>query len=150
MNMFMPKGRVRIGEGSVDNPESSSLRLIVVPCSESGSFDGELQKLLTKKWAKAREEFRTWFANRQNFKLGEINNTAVASDIWIMYALVEDKDGNVNTDAMKKCMKKIGDLAKYEKASIHLHQSVVDMSDMESFINDNFVNNGVNVFKYAK
>lgn len=148
-NKFLKLGRVKEVNATVLAPENAGLRMIVNVCAQDGKFDGKLDNLLTKRWAKVREDYKGWYAGQQNFKLGATNSTATASDIWVMSLLAKDKDGKLNETALATAVKKLGEVAKYENASAHISNLLVEeMPTLKPLLTKYLVENGVNVYFY--
>jgi hypothetical protein len=76
--------------------------------------------MITKRWSKVRDDYRSWFVNRQNFKLGTLNSTAISSETWIQQAVCLNEKNKLDKTALEACVKKLIDTAKYERASIHV------------------------------
>jgi len=151
MNKFSQPGKLKEVVGSITTPELSSLRLILVPCSMNDKFDGELQKLLTKRWAKVREEYRSWYSVRQDFKLGSTATLAIKSDTWCVYVLCKSDDGLLDSSALQTGLKKVAELAKYEKASVHIsHLTTAEMPEVKDLANQLFVQQGINTVFYQE
>lgn len=151
MNKFLQPGKTKVVTGSITTPELSSLRLIVVPCSLNDKFDDGLQKILVKRWAKVKEEYKHWYSVRQNFKLGSISNLAVASDTWCVYLLCKAEDGTVDQKSLEDGFKKISELAKFEKASVHISElSTAEIPELKSLANTHCVQQGINTMFYQE
>lgn len=132
-------------------PELAGLRLIVNVCGQNGKFDSKLDTLLTKRWAKTREDYKEWYATQHNFKLGMLNTTAVASDTWVASLLVKNKEDVVDPVALKTAVKKLGELCKYEKASAHISTLVLDeVPELKELLVKGLVEEGINVFTYVE
>ena len=151
MNRFSPKGRVKNVNASVLTPENAGLRIILNFCSLNAKFDDKLDKLLTKRWAKAREEVRGWFSSQRDFKLGQISNCAVGSDTWIVEALVKDKENKLDKVALEAAIKKTGQFCKAEKASLHVSNLLLEVaSELEILLQKYVLEEGVNVYFYTE
>jgi hypothetical protein len=150
-NKFTPKGKVKQLAASIIHPENAGLRFIVNIVGQSGKFESKLGLFLAKRWGKVREDYKSWFAGQQNFKLGSINTSSVASDTWIVHLLCEDKAGEVSESSLDSAVKKLGALAKYEHASVHISTLLTDayptlMTSLERHLTDE----GVNFNLYSK
>lgn len=151
VSKFATKGRVKEADPSttIINPESSGLRFVLVPVSESGKFEGTLPERLSKTWVRTKESYKDWFASQRNFKLGEISDVMVASDIWVIFTMCLNKNGKVSKDGLNSCLAKVASMAKYEKASVHLAPEVQALSKtMNKLIDSNFTVNGINTYLY--
>ena len=119
MKKFVIPGKVRQVKATILAPENAGLRLILNACSVNGKFETPLDNILTKKWARVKQSYKEWYATQHNFKPGLLNTTAVSSDTWVVNMLVKDKDDQVSLDALKQAVKKLSEMAKYERASLH-------------------------------
>jgi hypothetical protein len=148
-NKFLTNGKTKLVKGSILNPELGNLRLIFVPCSQSGLPNTRLHHLLETKWKQTNVELKGWRASNINFKLGSIQTTAVQSDTWIVHALCMNDNNETDEKALATCVKKLSDLAKYEKGSVHVSMLTVEENPT---IGDLFltkcIENGVSVYFY--
>lgn len=151
VNKFQKPGRVKKVAASVLAPENAGLRIIPTFCGQDGKFESPLNKLLGKKWLRAREGYKEWFATQQNFKLGNMTTSAVASDIWVANLLVENKEGKVDDGAVKNSLKKLCDLSKYENATVHVSTMLTEAyPQLVKMLDEQLVVNGVSVFYYEE
>jgi hypothetical protein len=151
MNKFVQAGKVKQVKATILAPENAGLRIVLNAVGQSGKFDTKLDTLLTKKWLKVREDYRGWFASQQNFKLGCVNNTAVASDIWVVNMLVQDKEDKFSQEGLQAAVKKLADLAKYEKASVHVSTLLTaEIPTLQDLLLTHLVENGIHVYFYEE
>ena len=151
MSNFLPKGKVKLVKGSIINPEYAGLRLVLNFVSESGKPEGKLSETLDKKWKKIVEETKGWYASRVNFKQGETYTIAVQSDTWVINCLCKDKDNQLQDKSLTSCLKKIAQLAKAEKASVHVSDYLVEeCPSLSSMLETEMVNQGINVSYYQE
>jgi hypothetical protein len=149
MNKFTIQGKMKQVNATILAPENSGLRFVLNACGQSGKFESKLDNLLTKRWVKVREDYKGWYATQHNFKLGWLNNTAVASDTWVINMLVEDKDGKVDEKALQLAVKKLAELAKYEKASVHVSTILTaEIPALQPMLVKGLIEEGVNVYFY--
>jgi len=148
---FSQKGKKKEINGTILLPQVAGLRFILNYLSMSGKPSGDLMKVLDRKWPKIKAESKGWFASRENFKLGSISITAVQSDTWVITMLCQDESGTLNSDALDSCLKRVHQLAKQEKASIHVSQFLVDqMPEINAKLDDVMINDGVSVSIYMQ
>lgn len=151
MNKFSTPGESKVVNGSILNPEYAGLRLILNFVNLSGKTNSQMFELFDKKWRKVKEETKGWYANRSNFKLGELSVIAVQSDTWVINCLCQDEDSKINVDAISNCIKKVSALALSEKASIHVHSSLLtEFPELNKMLNEKLINNGINVSYYQE
>lgn len=149
--MFAPKGKTKVVKGTILAPENAGLRFVLNTLSLSGKPDGELFSLFDKKWSRVRSESKGWYATRQNFKLGAINTTAVQSDTWILTMLVKNEEDQLDESALDVCLKKICDMAKYERATVHVSSLLTDeFPALADKLNTALVANGISVVFYEE
>lgn len=152
MNKFAPLGKVKNVNATILAPEQAGLRIILNLVGMDGKFDEKIDKLLTARWARVRLDVKEWYATRHNFKLGALNtNSAVASDVWIVSALVRDDKNVVNAVAVEAAMKKLSELCKYEKASLHVSEYTVEQYPaVKDLLNKYIVQEGINLYYYTE
>lgn len=148
-NKFLTNGKSKVVNGSIINPEMGNLRLIFVPCSASGKPDSDLHAVLNKKWKTVAAELKGWYSNNIDFKMGSINRTSVQSDTWVLHALCMDAQGKLDEKALAACVKKVADMAKYEKASVHVsHLTAKAMPKLIDMLHTSCVEKGTHVLYY--
>jgi hypothetical protein len=151
MNKFIQQGLVKQISATVLAPVNAGLRLILNFTSESGSFEGKFDKLLSKRWTRVREDFKFAFATRQNFKPGSITTTAVGSDTWVVNMLCKDKDGTLDKKTLALGMRNLVNMAKSEHGSVHVSNLLLEeLPELNELVVKNLVENGVNVYLYEE
>ncbi len=153
MNRFMPKGKMQNAPtgASIIAPVNAGLRLIVNFGSAKPSFDQELDKMLTRVWARTRQDHFAWTGDIRTFKLGNIKESLVASDIMIINLLVRDKDDMIDGSALEKALTNLAAFAKMEKGSVHISQLLIDeVPALKELVNKHLAENGVNCYFYTK
>ena len=151
MNKFVMQGRWKEINGSITNPENSGLRLVVNLCSESGKWESPVETLLSKRWAPTKTDYRSWYVNRQGFKLGSLNTTLVASDIWVVNLLCKDKDNKVDDKALSECVKKLSVLARSDKGSVHFSSTALqEVPELQDMLKKTFIEEGFSVYSYTE
>lgn len=158
---FTKVGKLKEVNGSILSPQFAGLRLVLSANNLSGVTEvekdkkkvavNELLALFNKKWAKVREEARGWYASQKDYKLGNTLTTAVQSDTWVVHMLCQDKDRKLDKKALDSCLKKVADLANYEKASVHVSEFLLkEMPELQKAVQESLVNAGVNVYLYKE
>lgn len=148
---FTQPGRIRQASSPITNPENAGLRLIFTVCSDNGKYDSPLFNILSKRWAKVKENYRAAYVNREKFKLGATVNTATASDIWVLQAVVFDSEGKLSESHLDQAIKELTALAKYEKASVHVsEQDLTDVPGLKDKLEKILVPDGVSLYLYNK
>lgn len=139
-------------KGIITTPQLGGLKFILNNVSISGNPENSQMPIFDKKWLRVRTETRGWFADPSTFKLANIKDCMVQSDIWIINMICQDKDNKTDLNSLITCLEKIIKLAKYEQASIHVSSQFI--TDVPEFIQNNlidmFTKNNINVFLYAE
>ena len=147
--MFKKQGRVKTTKFPITTPESGSLKLILSACSQSGKFESPLQKTLNKCWMKVKDDYRGWFVNRQNFKIGTLNTTFVSPEIWVAQAVVYNEKDELDGKALSDVVKKLVDLAKYESANVHLSYLLIEeLPGIREQLETALIPEGINLYVY--
>lgn len=149
MNKFTIPGKKQEVKGAVNTPINSGLRLVVMNCGVDGKLETDLQKLLVKSWPMVRTGYKGWFASQNNFKLGNIYDILTNSETRVVCMLVEGKDGKKDPEAVQKSVKLLLELAKKEKASVHISRVLLkEMVGMEEMLEKEFIPTGVSIYFY--
>ena len=150
MNKFTTPGKVKEVNGSVINPEHVRLAIIFVPCSTTGKYESDVYTKISTRWSKVKQEYRERFVNRQQFKLGEVIMTAIASDIWIAQALCLNDKNKLDKAALDTCVKTVVAAAKYENAYIHTSRLSLDaFPAMKKVLPTAILPEGLNLYVYS-
>lgn len=151
MNKFQQQGKLKVVNGSILNPENAGLRFVLSVNNTLGKIDNNpLYGIFDKKWKKVKEDAKGWYANKTGaYRLGAISTTAVQSDTWVIHMLCQDDNLDVNVEGLKECLKKICANAKYEKASVHVSNTLLEyVPQLKELLLTHLVNEGVNVSLY--
>lgn len=150
MNRFVIPGKVKEVTGSVTAPEHARLAIVFMPVSTSGEHSSDVYDKVVARWSKVKQDYREKFVNRENFKLGEMITTAVASDIWVVQGLCLNEKGKLDKTALESCVKKLVSMAKYEKAFVHTSQLVSKaFPAVKKALSDTLPAEGLNVYFYS-
>jgi hypothetical protein len=146
---FIAQGKTKVVNASILSPENAGLRFIINVVGQDGKFTSPLSLILAKRWSKVKEDNSYWFATQMNFKLGALNETATASDTWVISMLVQDKNGKVDSKALQTAVKKLGEKARYEKASVHVSTLLTStIPELEGLLVTNLIEQGTSVYFY--
>jgi len=144
--------KIKRSDSTVFFGETSALKLVLnVYDLKSDKFEKIKTKnmaVLCKKWAKAEETDRSWSYSR-DFKLGNVNSTAVQSDVWVLTMLCK-QEGKTVASALSDCLDKIVKVAKYERANIHITESLFsDLPELtDDLLQEKFLDQNIKVFVY--
>lgn len=152
MTIQVGQGKFKEVKGSVVSTQNAGLRFVLNATNKKCKLEpneAPLLEELDRKWKNIKGDLKSWYNNPAQHKLGNIRELAVQSDTWIINMLCEDDNLNADSKALKECLKKVADLAKYEQASVHISQKTLDqVAELESLLNDSFIKKNVSVYIY--
>jgi len=148
VNKFIQKGKFREAKSALVAPENSGLRFVLNPMDVKATFQNSINVTVATKWKKVREEGKAWHANQSGFKLGEMQSVAVQSDVWVLNLVLLSESGNTTKVSLDAAFKKAAAMAKYEKASIHMSQDMLNYDDCKEMATKHFIDEGINVYVY--
>lgn len=150
-NKFLTHGKTKVVEASIINPELHNLQLIFSPCSLLGKPDSALHAILNKKWRTVGAELKGWHSSQINFKQGSLLNTVVQSNVWVVHALCFTAEGKLDMKGLEGCVKKLAELSKMEKASVHVSTITTDaIPELVGMLNTSCVEKGISVYFYQE
>jgi hypothetical protein len=151
-NRFTPMGKMQQAPAgaSILAPINAGTRMVMNFVSLGPSkFDQKLDKMLERIWNKVRQDYFSWSGEIMNFKLGNIKDTLVNSDIMILSLLVRNKEGIVDAVALEKALQKLAAFAKYEKGSIHVSELLVEeVPALKELIKKYIAETGIHCYFY--
>jgi len=152
MNRFQPQGKTKTIKGTILAPENAGLRFVLSVNNMAGKPENPLFPIFEKKWRQVKQESRGWFATKTGaYKLGAINTTAVQSDTWVLHMLCQTEDLQTDLAALEVCLKKVNDMAKYEKASVHVSMLLVDLiPELPELLQKQMIQAGTSVYYYEE
>jgi hypothetical protein len=149
VNKFQQPGKFKVVKGTILAPENAGLRFVLTVVSMAGKPEGAYFNLLHKKWPKVREELKGWFAAKGDYKMANVKELAVQSDVWVLNMLCVNDQGVLDEKALSTCLEKVCARAKYEKATVHVSNVLLNSVDgLEEALKKNLVNQGVSVNSY--
>lgn len=165
---FLP-GNLKYTTGDATVPAVSGMKFIIHIVNDQGGFGAGFAGAVAKKWPKAREDYRRWYASQEKFKLGEIYLSRVQSDVAIVHMLaqhqiMQDEDGNppLRLEALGQCLEKVAKLIKEEgQGSVHCPRIGAGLSsgitkgystevwkNIENLLKEKLINKSINVTVY--
>lgn len=156
MNRFLPKGRVKVINGTILTPENAGLRFVLSVNNLEGKADSNpLLPIFDRKWRQVRVDSRGWYATRTGaYKLGAINTTAVQSDTWVIHMLCQKTAADkfeVDLEGLELCVKNTANLAKYEKASVHVSSIMLnEIPELKGLLIKYMTDQGINLYFYEE
>jgi hypothetical protein len=150
VNRFQPQGKVKTIKGTILAPENAGLRFVLSVNNMAGKPENPLFPIFDKRWRQVRQDSRGWFANKTGaYKLGAVNTTAVQSDTWVIHMLCQDENLKVDEAGLNLCLKKVMEMAKYEKATVHVSTVLTELiPNLPDLLNEHLIKNGVSVYFY--
>ncbi len=152
MNRFQTQGKTKTIKGTILAPENAGLRFVLSVNNMAGKPENPLFPIFEKKWRQVKQESRGWFATKTGaYKLGAINTTAVQSDTWVLHMLCQTEELQTDLEALEVCLKKVNDMAKYEKASVHVSMLLVDLiPELPQLLDKQMIKTGTSVYYYEE
>lgn len=153
VNKFQTLASSKVIQGSILSPHNAGLRFVLSVNNLAGKPEGNpLLPLFDKKWKKVREESRGWYATKTGeYKLGAVSTTAVQSDVWVVNMLCQDENLTLNKKGLEDCLKSVVKLAKYEKATIHVSNVLINsIPELTEMLSVQLLKNGVSVYLYEE
>lgn len=153
---LIKKGKLKESTNSIFTPEFTNLKIVPVLLGLNGKPDSEFYNKMDKIWFRAKPEAKVWYGSRQYFKLGNVKETMVQSDTWVVHCVCKDEKDKLSKEAVVSCFKLLSKMAIDEKASVHLSKFVLDeLSSLEDFdlktnIQELFLDKGILVCTYTK
>lgn len=149
-DLFKIKGKLKKVTGTILNPESGGLRFVLNLANLSGKTQDDMYKLFDKKWKKVKEEVRGWYTNKTGaYKFGAMNRTAVQSDVEVVSLLCQDANGKIDLKGLEACLKDLGKLALYEKATVHVSNvTLTSVPELEGMLKEALLDKGVSIYFY--
>jgi hypothetical protein len=152
MSRFQQPGKTKTIRGTILAPENAGLRFVLSVNNLAGKPDNPLFPIFDKKWKQVRQDSRGWFATKTGaYKLGAINTTAVQSDTWVIHMLCQTDNVETDTKALEACLKKVADMAKYEKATVHVSTILADaIPEITPLLEELLIKTGISVYFYEE
>lgn len=152
MNSFQQQGRTKFLKGSILTPETAGLCFVLNVANKAGKLESPLYPLFDKKWKRIKEDTKGWFTTQPGtYKLGTIHDIAVQSDVWVITLLCQDENLKTDKEALNNCLKKLCTLAKYEHATIHVSDLLLNLiPELKESLTNQLLKNGVSVYYYEE
>ena len=152
MNKFQPPGKFKVIKGTVLTPETTGLSLVLNVVNMGGKTDDAIYKLFEKKWPRVKSETRNQWINKNGFyKLGTVDTVLVQSDAWVINMRCQDENSQTDLNAVENCLKKVYDMAKSEKASVHISSALMSsVPELADLAKKALTDNGIYVYFYEE
>lgn len=152
--------------GDATRPMGEGRKMIIHVVNDVGAWGAGFVLALSKRWDLPEKEYKTWHKNKccidgETFELGNIQFIQVDRDIGVVNMLAQHEivsrsttdDIPLQYDKLKVCLKKVADLCKKYKCSVHAPKIGArlaggDWQVIEKMIIDELVDQGVDVTIY--
>lgn len=148
MNKFVTPGKFRQATSVITAPDNSGLRFVLNPIDASSKLATPVNEILTKRWKEAKTQAKSWASNIATYKMGEVQTVAVQSDVWVVNMLILDADCKVDEVALEKSLKKIAAMAKYERATVHASDMLMDIPSFGTHCKTHLLDEGLSLWVY--
>ncbi|HEX2627883.1 MAG TPA: macro domain-containing protein [Chitinophagaceae bacterium] len=147
-------------KGDATNPPPGDNRIIVHICNDIGGWGKGFVTAISKRWPQPEKEYRQWFKTQNNFVLGEVQFVQVEDQLWVaniigQHKINRDEEGKppIRYEAVAKGLKKVGDYAIANNASVHMPRIGCGLAGgtwdkIEPLITEALSNRGVAVTVY--
>ncbi len=114
-------------KGDATDPIGEGNKIVVHICNDIGGWGKGFVMAISKRWKEPEKQYRTWYASKNNFHLGEVQFVAVSENIWIanligQHKINKDEQGNapIRYDAIETGLDKVAEFSKQNNASVHM------------------------------
>ena len=119
--------KVNYIKGDATQPAGSENKIIVHICNDIGGWGKGFVMAISKKWKTPEQNYRAWFASKNNFELGAVQFIQVEDNLWVanligQHKIRKDNNGNppIRYDAIEAGLQKVQLKADELKASVHM------------------------------
>lgn len=144
--------------GDATSPKEEGPKIIAHVCNDIGGWGKGFVLAISRRWKLPEREFRKWFKEGPDFKLGEVQFVCVEEDIYVanmigQHGIKRGSGAAVRYDAINECLKKVGDKALEIHASLHMPRIGCGLAGgkwemIEPLIISNLTKRGIPVFVY--
>lgn len=112
-------------KGDVTQPITEGNKFIIHVCNDIGAFGAGVALAIGKKWPVVKTKYKEW-SNKDDFKLGNIQHVKVEKDLVVINMIAQHNIITINNippiryDALQLCVKKVSDLALFNKVSVNI------------------------------
>lgn len=147
-------------KGDATNPQIEGNKIITHICNDIGGWGKGFVLAISNRWKKPENEYRKWFQNDDNFKLGEIQMVEVDDNLWVcnmigQHKIITNSKGisPIRYKAVEECLEKLSAEALQLNASIHMPRIGCGLAEgkweeIEPIIERTLLKNNVEVYVY--
>lgn len=158
--MTLIKGIFRTRKGDATFPHGGGHKIIMHVCNNLGGWGAGFVLSVSKRWKLPEQEYRKWFAGKQNFKLGEVQFVFVQTDITVANMLAQhsirsnnDEPPAVEIKDLESCLEKIYLHAFENGSSVHAPKIASGLAglkweEVEPLIKKHLIDKGIDVTIY--
>ena len=134
-------GFIRNITGNYITPQSSDLKLVLVPISATKTQTGTIYNTVSKRWSSVDSKFREWYVSQKKFENGNIADIMVQTDTMVILVIANDEI------SYRAALGLVSKFAISNKASVHIPDSFLESCSLDLLTNT-VVNSGVNLTIY--
>jgi O-acetyl-ADP-ribose deacetylase (regulator of RNase III) len=158
--MAILKGLLRYRKGDATFPQGGGHKIIMHVCNNLGGWGAGFVVALSKRWKLPEQEYRKWFAGKQNFKLGEAQFVFVQTDVTVANMLAQhglryndDEPAVVELKNLEACLEKVYLHAFENSSTVHAPRIASGLAGLqweqvEPLIKKHLVDKGIDVTIY--
>jgi O-acetyl-ADP-ribose deacetylase (regulator of RNase III) len=151
---------IQYKKGDATSPSAEGNKIITHICNDVGGWGKGFVLAISSKWREPEQEYRQWYASKQNFSLGEVQFVKVSHDTWVANIIGQrdvkkDKEGNppIRYEAVATGLEKVAAFAQEINASVHMPRIGCGLAGgtwdrMEPVIRSSLAEKGVEVTVY--
>ena len=146
-------------KGDATSPQTAGMKIIAHICNDIGGWGKGFVLAISKRWQEPERQYRKWYHEHENFKLGQVQFVSVTDYIIVANMIGQkgiktgSKGAPIRYEAVDECLKKLGDKAIEINASIHMPRIGCGLAGgkwdkIEPLIAKNLLDRGISVFVY--
>ncbi len=158
-NKIIDSRKINLEYGDATKPRGKGLKIIAQVVNTSGGLGFGFGKSLSKNYPIVKTKLQEWKANKNEFKLGEVQIFKVAHNIYVCQMLAQKslfaKDGQIplSYSALKQCLQKLkffidGNKIDVVMPQIGAGQAKGDWNTIQGLIYEELILSGINTTIY--
>ncbi|EAK8406805.1 Appr-1-p processing protein [Listeria monocytogenes] len=146
-------------KGDATNPMAKGNTIIAHICNDVGGWGKGFVLAISRKWKEPEKDYRKWYKDKNDFKLGEVQLIPVTDYISICNMIGQkgtktaSKGAPIRYEAVESCLEKLSEIAKEQQASIHMPRIGCGLAGgkweiIEPIIRKTLIANDIEVYIY--
>jgi len=113
-------------KGDATQPIGTDNKIIIHICNDLGGWGKGFVLAISKRWKTPEQQYREWYSEKDNFKLGETQIIQVEDFLFVGNMIAQEgirkKNNNepIRYDALENALKQIAKFAIEKQASVHM------------------------------